>query len=92
MFEKLVETLKLERPIVFFDLETTGTNVENDRIVEFGYVKLFPDPDEDIARGCFYVNPGIPVPPEATAVHGIKDEDVADAASVCDLHRGLCQR
>ena len=75
MFEKLQSTLKLERPIVFFDLETTGTDVNEDRIVEFGYLKL--SPNGDIERDVFYVNPGIPIPPEATAVHGIKDEDVA---------------
>ena len=74
MFEKLRVTLKLERPIVFFDLETTGTDVEKDRIVEFGFLKL--SPNGDIERDAFYVNPGIPIPPEATAIHGIKDEDV----------------
>lgn len=87
MFEKLVKILKLERPIVFFDLETTGVDVKNDRIVEFGYVKLTPD--GDIARSCFYINPGVPIPAEATAVHGIKDEDVSDMASFAVIAFGL---
>ena len=90
MFEKLVETLKLERPIVFFDLETTGTDVQSDRVVELGYVKLTPN-DEEIATGCFYVNPGIPIPPEATAVHGITDEEVADASPFAVMGPGLVQ-
>jgi DNA polymerase-3 subunit epsilon len=77
MFEKLKETLQLERPIVFFDLETTGVDIENDRIVEFGYLKLFPS--GEMQSDSFYVNPGIPIPAEATAVHGIKDEDVASS-------------
>lgn len=68
--------LKLKRPIVFFDLETTGTSVTNDRIVEISIIKVNPDGSETIHSR--RVNPGMHIPEEATAVHHITDEDVAD--------------
>jgi DNA polymerase-3 subunit epsilon len=66
----------LERPLAFFDLETTGLSIQEDRIVEMALIKVLPRGDvlERVRR----FNPGIPIPPEATAVHGITDEDVAD--------------
>ena len=75
--------LELNRPLVFFDLETTGTDIANDRIVEISLVKLFPDNHEEV--NTFRVNPGIPIPAEATAVHGIKDEDVKDKPTFSKL-------
>ena len=75
--------LNLLRPLVFFDLETTGTDIANDRIVEISLVKLFPDGKEE--KNTFRVNPGIPIPPEASAVHGIKDEDVKDKPTLAEL-------
>lgn len=71
--------LILSRPLVFFDLETTGTDTSKDRIVEISLVKLFPDGKEEI--NTFLVNPGIPIPAEASAVHGITNEDVKDKPS-----------
>jgi DNA polymerase III subunit epsilon len=69
--------LSLKRPIVFFDLETTGTDHARDRIVELAMVKLHPEGKrENLVKR---VNPGIPIPPEVTAIHGISNEDVADA-------------
>ena len=68
--------LKLERPLVFFDLETTGVNIGTDRIVEISYYKVFPNGN---AEGkTLRVNPGMHIPEEASAVHGIYDEDVKD--------------
>lgn len=69
-----MQNLKLERPLVAFDLETTGVNVERDRIVQIALVRVEPGG----ARRTFetLVNPEVPIPPEATAVHGIKDADV----------------
>ncbi len=72
----LVATLKLERPLAFIDLETTGTSASTDRIVEVAVLKLFPDGTVDLRSQ--RLNPGIPIPPEATAVHGIADADVSD--------------
>jgi DNA polymerase-3 subunit epsilon len=71
-----MDKLNLQRPIVFFDLETTGTDRENDRIIEMATLHLFPD--GAIVRNSQRFNPGIPIKPEATEVHGIKDEDVAN--------------
>lgn len=67
---------KLTRPIVFFDLETTGTNISKDRIVEISLIKVHPDGRRESHTK--RVNPGMPIPPEATAVHGISDADVAN--------------
>lgn len=68
--------ITLDRPIVFFDLETTGVNFQNDRIVEIGMIKLMPDGERIVRTKRF--NPGIPIPPESTAIHGISDADVAN--------------
>lgn len=68
--------LQLKRPIIFFDLETTGTNVATDRIVQICYLKVMPS-GEEISRTLF-INPEMPIPPQATAIHHITDADVAD--------------
>ena len=75
--------LKLEKPLVFFDLETTGTNIAADRIVEISMVKVMPDGEQVIKT--LRVNPGVPIPPQATAVHGITDEDVKDFPSFREI-------
>ncbi len=69
--------LHLKRPLVVFDLETTGMSVNQDRIVEFSYIKVMPDGTENIKTLRF--NPGIPIPHEVSLIHGIYDEDVKDA-------------
>ena len=69
--------LVLERPLVFFDIESTGTNPYRDRIVEIAVIKVMPDGTrEEVVRR---INPTIPIPEGASAVHGIYDADVADA-------------
>jgi len=75
--------LNLTRPLVFLDLETTGTDTANDRIVEISLVKLYPDKREEI--NTFRINPGIPIPAEASAIHGITDEDVKDKPTFSEL-------
>ena len=67
-------SLSLNRPIVFFDIESTGLNVTKDRIVELALLKIFPDLSQESLA--FRINPGIPIAAEATAVHGISDQDV----------------
>lgn len=69
--------LALKRPIVFFDLETTGTDNVKDRIVELAFVKILPEGKRD--KFVKRINPGIPIPPEVTAIHGISDEDVKNS-------------
>lgn len=75
--------LRLERALVSFDLETTGLDVGKDRIVEIGMVRVERDGTrrEWVQR----VNPGIPIPREATAVHGIRDEDVREMPSFSEV-------
>ena len=88
--------LNLKNPIVFFDLETTGINVSSDRIVEITYLKV--EPNGNKTSKTLRINPQMHIPEQASAVHGIYDQDVADcpafrqvAASiakdieVCDL-------
>jgi DNA polymerase-3 subunit epsilon len=68
--------LNLKRPLAFFDLETTGTNIGIDRIVEISVIKLYPDGSEEVKT--WRVNPGMPIPLESSLVHGIYDEDIKD--------------
>jgi DNA polymerase-3 subunit epsilon len=75
--------LKLSRPIVFFDLETTGVQVAKDRIVEISVFKVFPNGNKESKT--WLVNPTIPIPAETTAVHGITDEKVANEPSFKEL-------
>lgn len=79
--------LKLQRPIIFFDLETTGTNISTDKIVEISLIKVHPDGQESSRTR--RVNPGIPIPAEATAVHGISNEDVANEPRFEQIARSL---
>lgn len=79
--------LNIKIPIVFFDLETTGIDIVNDRIVEISMVKVSPDGSKDIKTR--RLNPGIPIPAEATAVHGIRDEDVKDAPMFKSIAKSL---
>jgi DNA polymerase-3 subunit epsilon len=77
--------LNLKRPIAFFDLETTGTDIGRDRIVEIAVVKMMPDgqvnllPAQSGKDHRLLINPGVPIPIEASLVHGIYDADVANA-------------
>jgi DNA polymerase-3 subunit epsilon len=68
--------LNLKNPIVFFDLETTGTNINSDRIVEICYLKVYPDGREEART--MRINPEMHIPEASSAVHGIYDKDVAD--------------
>ncbi len=75
--------LKLERPLAIFDIESTGTAPRADRIIELCVVRIHPNGARDT---CSYrVNPEMPIPPESTQIHGIKDADVAD----CQTFRQL---
>jgi DNA polymerase-3 subunit epsilon len=75
--------LHLTRPICFFDLETTGVNVTNDRIVEICVHKVHPDGKEETHT--WRVNPTVPIPAGASAVHGIFDADVKDKPTFATL-------
>jgi DNA polymerase-3 subunit epsilon len=71
-----MKNLKLNRPLAFIDLETTGLHPHSDRIVELSILKIHPDGTKEYHSR--RINPGVPIPPEATAVHGITNDDVAD--------------
>ncbi|MEQ1858083.1 MAG: exonuclease domain-containing protein [Longimicrobiales bacterium] len=77
----------LDRPLVFFDIETTGLDLKNDRIIELAFIKVTPQ--GDVLERTRRFNPGIPIPKEATAVHGITDADVANEVSFCRTARNL---
>ena len=74
--------MKLDRPLVVFDLETTGLFPKKDRIIELGAIKVSPDGTEE--ERCWLLNPSIPIPPESTKVHGIADEDVKDCPTFAE--------
>ncbi len=79
--------LNLIRPLAFIDLETTGTNVVQDRIVQIAVLKVFPDGSEDIRQR--KINPTIPIPPSASKVHGIYDEDVEGSLTFSQIASSL---
>lgn len=81
--------LKLERPLVVFDLETTGTQVADDRIVEISLLKILPNGNQESLT--YRVNPTVPIPQSASAVHGITDADVADKPTFAELAPRLKQ-
>lgn len=81
--------LVLDRPLAFFDLETTGTDPASDRIVEISVVRLGVDGTREARTR--RVNPERPIPPDATAVHGITDADVADAPPFRSIARAFLE-
>jgi DNA polymerase III subunit epsilon len=79
--------MKLERPIVFFDIETTGLSLSEDRIIEIAMIKKFPD-DNDTISYCRRINPeGREITPEAFGKHGIKSEDL----ELCPIFKELAE-
>lgn len=79
--------LNLKNPIIFFDLETTGVDVSKDRIVEICYIKVWPNGNE-VSR-TMRINPGMHIPEQSSAVHGIKDEDVKDCPLFKDVAKDI---
>lgn len=79
--------LKLQKPIVFFDLETTGVNAIHDRIVEISYIKVFPDGNEESET--LRINPERHIPEQSSAIHGIYDEDVKDCPTFKQVARDI---
>ena len=79
--------LNLKKPLVFFDLETTGVNVTHDRIIEISYIKVYPNGKEE--EKTLRLNPEMPIPAEATAIHHITDDDVRDKPTFKDVAKDL---
>ncbi len=81
--------LNLKNPVIFFDLETTGIDITKDRIVEISMLKVFPNGKEECTTQL--VNPTIPIDPNATAIHGISDDDVKDAPAFAQIAKKLLE-
>jgi DNA polymerase-3 subunit epsilon len=81
--------LNLKKPIIFFDLETTGISITNDRIVQLSYIKVMPNGEEK--EDNIFVNPEMHIPESSTAVHHITDEMVADKPTFKQLAKQLEQ-
>lgn len=79
--------LDIKKPIIFFDLETTGTNPDKDRIVEIGLVKLHISGEREVFNT--KINPGIKIPKGASDVHGITNEDVEDSPTFASIAQTL---
>lgn len=85
---EMLKNLKLERPLAFIDVETTGTKPYSDRVVELSILRIQPDGTEEYKS--HRVNPEVPIPAEATAVHGITDADVAGEPAFRRYAKGVC--
>lgn len=81
--------ISIKNPLVFIDLETTGIDVVNDRIVEISALKIMPNGKQELKTR--RVNPTIPIPAEATAVHGISNDDVKDEPTFKEIAKSLAQ-
>lgn len=81
--------LNLKNPIVFFDLETTGTNINTDRIVEICYLKVYPNGNEEAKT--LRINPKMHIPEASSAVHGIFDADVADCPTFKEVAKEMAK-
>ena len=80
-------SLKLTKPIVFFDLETTGLSISNDRIVEISIYKILKDNNTEIKT--WLINPGIDIPNDVAEIHGITNEKVKNKPFFKDIARDI---
>lgn len=81
--------LQLNKPLVFFDLETTGMDIAKDRIVEISLLKVYPNGDSESKT--MKINPEMPIPPKSTEIHGITDEDVKDSPKFSEVAKQIQQ-
>lgn len=81
--------LNLKNPIVFFDLETTGTSINSDRIVEISYLKVWPNGNEESKT--MKINPEMPIPAESSAIHGIYDADIVDCPTFKEVAKNIAR-
>ncbi|HOK35790.1 MAG TPA: exonuclease domain-containing protein [Paludibacteraceae bacterium] len=81
--------LQLKKPLAFLDLETTGTNIVTDRIVEISYYKVYPNGREETKT--IRINPEMHIPEKATAIHGITDEDVKNCPTFKEVAKEIAR-
>ncbi|MFO7869090.1 MAG: 3'-5' exonuclease [Bacteroidales bacterium] len=79
--------LNLSKPIIFFDLETTGINIVSDKIIEISLLKVFPDQHEE--KLTYKINPERPIPPQSSEIHKIYDEDVKNAPTFKEVGKKI---
>jgi DNA polymerase-3 subunit epsilon len=83
----IADILSLERPLISLDLETTGIHVKVDRVIQIGIVKV--KPNGEVTEWKTFINPGMPIPKEAIAAHGITDDMIKDAPKFETIARVL---
>lgn len=81
--------INIKNPLVFIDLETTGIDVVNDRIVEIAALKILPNGKQEVKTR--RINPTIPIPAESTAIHGITNDDVKNEPTFKEIAKSLAQ-
>lgn len=81
--------LNLKNPLVFFDLETTGTNINIDRIIEICYLKVYPNENEESKS--MRINPEMHIPESSSEIHGIYDQDVADCPTFKEVAKNIAK-
>lgn len=81
--------LNLKNPLVFFDLETTGTNINTDRIVEISYLKVYPNGKEECKT--LRINPEMPIPEESSLIHGIYEEDIKNCPTFKEVAKDIAR-
>jgi len=81
--------LNLRNPLCIFDIETTGTSITKDRILEIAILKMMPN--GEVLRKCMVLNPTIPIPPESTFFHGLTEEDVKDKPTFKEVAKDLAR-
>ncbi len=82
-------TLHLKKPLAVFDLETTGTDIVDDRIIEISIVKILPDDTQNTKT--LLINPGIAIPAASSMIHGIYDQDVKNAPTFKQVAKDLSE-
>ena len=94
MPKKINDLISLDKPLVIFDLETTGLSVNLDRIIEIAYLKIMPacagGTDGEILKGDLLLNPEMNIPAEALAIHGISDEKVKEWENLFKITLDIC--
>ncbi len=81
--------LNLRNPLTFFDLETTGTSISRDRIVEYSFIKMMPDGGRETKTA--RLNPGVHIPEEVSLIHGIYDKDIQDKPAFKEVAKELAR-